>query len=196
MSGRKRVDRYLKTAPAYARPVLNKVRAMIRKALPAVQEDLKWGAPAFSSGGLICSLMAFKEHVGLWFHKGSLLQDPKRLLQAGAGARTMKQIRLTPGSGIDLAGLRDLVRQAAELNAKGVRPKLAPRPVRVPPALASALSKSPRAKAFFDGLAPSHRRAYADAVAEAKRPETAERRLLWTIDQLERGRRPDEKYRK
>jgi hypothetical protein len=64
-----------------------------------------------------------------------------------------------------------------------VRPK--PRPVVVPPALRKALAANPKAKAFFDSLPPSHRREFADYVAEAKRPETVERRLKRTVGELE-----------
>jgi uncharacterized protein YdeI (YjbR/CyaY-like superfamily) len=40
------------------------------------------------------------------------------------------------------------------------------------------------AKAAFDALAPSHRRDYAEHVAEAKRPETRERRAAQAIERL------------
>ncbi|RME36196.1 MAG: hypothetical protein D6788_12130, partial [Planctomycetota bacterium] len=52
------------------------------------------------------------------------------------------------------------------------------------------------AKAFFDSLAPSHRREYAEYVAEAKRPETVARRVSKTIDELTRQLRPHDKYRR
>ena len=48
-------------------------------------------------------------------------------------------------------------------------------------ALAAALKADPAAQAAFDALAPSHRKEYARWVADAKRPETREKRLAETL---------------
>jgi hypothetical protein len=60
----------------------------------------------------------------------------------------------------------------------------APREVDVPPALAEALAADPEAKARFDALAFTHRREYAEWIAEAKRDETRERRVAQTLEKL------------
>lgn len=65
----------------------------------------------------------------------------------------------------------------------------APRAVDVPADLARALRAEPRTKAFFDGLAHTHRREYANWVAEAKKPETRQRRLEQTLALLREGRK-------
>jgi Bacteriocin-protection, YdeI or OmpD-Associated/Domain of unknown function (DUF1905) len=65
----------------------------------------------------------------------------------------------------------------------------APRAVEVPLGLAQALKGEPRTKAFFDELAHTHRREYANWVAEAKRPETRQRRIEQTMAFLRDGRR-------
>jgi hypothetical protein len=52
----------------------------------------------------------------------------------------------------------------------------APRPVDVPSELRAVLRRDPEAAALFDTLPPSCRRAWAEHVAEAKRPETRLRR--------------------
>ena len=56
--------------------------------------------------------------------------------------------------------------------------------VEIPAELADALAADPAAKAAFDALAPSHRREYAEHVAEAKRPGTRERRAAHAIERL------------
>ena len=56
--------------------------------------------------------------------------------------------------------------------------------IEIPPELAAALEAHPAAKAAFDALAPSHRREYAEHVAEAKRPVTRERRAANTVGRL------------
>jgi Bacteriocin-protection, YdeI or OmpD-Associated/Domain of unknown function (DUF1905) len=56
--------------------------------------------------------------------------------------------------------------------------------VAIPPELAEALARDDRARAAFDGLAPSHRREHAEFVAEAKREETRRRRAEQAIARL------------
>jgi Domain of unknown function (DUF1905)/Bacteriocin-protection, YdeI or OmpD-Associated len=69
------------------------------------------------------------------------------------------------------AGLRrgDTVAVALELDAT-------PRPVRVPHELRAVFKNDPAVAALYARLPPSHRRAWATYVAEAKRPETRMRR--------------------
>ena len=65
----------------------------------------------------------------------------------------------------------------------------APRAVEIPADLARALKAEPRAMAFFDKLAQTHRREYANWVGEAKKPETRERRIEQTVALLREGRK-------
>jgi uncharacterized protein YdeI (YjbR/CyaY-like superfamily) len=58
------------------------------------------------------------------------------------------------------------------------------RAVAIPPALKNALAQSPKAKAIFDRLAPSHRKEYVKWISEAKQPETMQRRLEKMIPML------------
>jgi hypothetical protein len=195
MPANPKVDAHIARAPEYARPILRNLRRIVRRAAPRLAEEIKWGAPTYVGRGLVCSFHAFKAYVGFWFHKGALLKDPAHLLQPGATARTMKGIRLASLADIDESGLAALVREAVEVDASGAKPPRRPVEVVVPAALRKALAKQPKARAFFDSLPSSHRREYASHVAEAIRPETVERRVAWTVAELEAGRRPHEKYR-
>ena len=60
----------------------------------------------------------------------------------------------------------------------------APREVELPAELATALHANPAARAAYEKLAFTHRKEYATWVAEAKRPETRERRVTQTIERL------------
>jgi hypothetical protein len=59
-----------------------------------------------------------------------------------------------------------------------------PREVELPDELAKALRGNRTARTVFEGLSYSHRREYAQHVAEAKRSETRARRAERTIEQL------------
>jgi Bacteriocin-protection, YdeI or OmpD-Associated/Domain of unknown function (DUF1905) len=64
----------------------------------------------------------------------------------------------------------------------------APREVDVPPALAEALDADAAAKAAFDALAYTHRKEFARWIAEAKKDDTRERRVVEAIRMLHEGR--------
>jgi hypothetical protein len=88
--------------------------------------------------------------------------------------------RLMVYGGVTYLGLTKAVREAAGI-APGDAVEVvlerddAPREVDVPPELAAALA-DPGLRAAYDALAFTHRREYAEWVAEAKRPETRARR--------------------
>lgn len=180
----RRVDAYLAKAPAYARPILVRLRRALHAGDGSLTEDIKWGAPALMKNGLVCSFMAFKHHVAVWFHKGALLQDPAGVLIPGKTV-TMRAVHYTDVDEVDDAALADLVSQAVALNVAGVKAKTTTRaPIAVPPELRRALSRAPSAKAAFDALPPSHRREHCAYVAEAKRSETRARRVAKTLAAL------------
>ena len=51
-------------------------------------------------------------------------------------------------------------------------------------------------KAFFEGLAPSHRREYKRYIAESKKAETRERRLEKVSEMLKARKGLNDKYKK
>lgn len=67
----------------------------------------------------------------------------------------------------------------------------APRPSlsAIPPYLEEALDAKPRARKFFDGLAPSYRRMCVAWVEAAKREETRQRRLREVVALLDAGKK-------
>jgi len=78
--------------------------------------------------------------------------------------------------------------EAGDAVEVGLALDTAPRVVEVPEALAEALAADAQARAFFDRLAYTHRKEYAQWIAEAKREETRERRVARAIEMLREGR--------
>jgi bifunctional DNA-binding transcriptional regulator/antitoxin component of YhaV-PrlF toxin-antitoxin module len=64
-----------------------------------------------------------------------------------------------------------------------------PRTVELPPALADALDEEAEAKAAYEALSYTHRREYAEWIADAKREETRARRVGKAIEMLREGTR-------
>ena len=63
-----------------------------------------------------------------------------------------------------------------------------PREVAIPADFAKALARSADAKRSFDGLTYSNKRRLVTAIEAIKSPETRQRRIAKTIDQLKEGR--------
>ena len=58
-----RVDAYFAKSADFARPVLTRLRAIVRATCPDAEERLRWSVPHFTyRGKLLCSLAAFKPH--------------------------------------------------------------------------------------------------------------------------------------
>ena len=91
---------------------------------------------------------------------GEFLVGMNKEVRAGAGAE---------------AG--DTVEVAIELDT-------APREVEIPEALASALANAPEALTAFEALSFTHRKEYARAIEDAKKPGTRDRRVAQTIEKL------------
>ena len=84
------------------------------------------------------------------------------------------------------------VRSAAGVHAGDeveVRVELdtAPREVDVPPELAAALERAPEVKTAFDSLSYTKRKEMARSVADAKTPQTRDRRIAKAIEDVQAG---------
>ena len=46
-----RIDAYIAQAQPFAQPILTHLRALVHKALPGIDETIKWGMPHFTYNG-------------------------------------------------------------------------------------------------------------------------------------------------
>jgi uncharacterized protein YdhG (YjbR/CyaY superfamily) len=60
------VDDYIAQSPAEVRPILEKIRATIRRAAPKATERISYRMPAFFQDGVLVYIGAFKNHIGLY----------------------------------------------------------------------------------------------------------------------------------
>jgi Bacteriocin-protection, YdeI or OmpD-Associated/Domain of unknown function (DUF1905) len=125
--------------------------------------------------------------------------DPKaelggaRAPVAGTVNGTPFRGRLMVYGGVTYLGFRKEIRDAAGGIADGDEVEVeierddAPREVEIPEALAGALAADPDARRVFDGLAFTHRKEYAQWIAEAKKEETRTRRTERAVAMLREG---------
>ena len=102
---------------------LSQLRMVIKKADPAVVEEVKWkkptnpsGVPVWSHGGIICTAGLLKNAVRLTFLKGANLKDPKKLFNASLEGNALRAIDFHEGDTIDESALKVLVLEAVKLN--------------------------------------------------------------------------------
>src|SRR5687767_4657603 len=99
------VDSYFTQQPPEKRALLEKLRALVAKAVPDADASIKWGVPFYQRKGKnVCALAAFKEHVGInFFASPAVLVDPGKRLE-GEG-KTMRMLKVRRPEDIDNAGI-------------------------------------------------------------------------------------------
>lgn len=193
-----RVDAYIEQAADFAKPILRHLRTAVHAACPGAVETIKWSHPQFEYKGPFCGMAAFKAHAafGFWKHALVVPDDGGRSKEAMGGFGRLTTVADLPPK----ATFARYVKKAMELNDKGikvVRNKTGPKkPVPTPKELTAALAKNAKARATWDAFAPSHRREYAEWIAEAKGADTKQRRLDTTIEWLTEGKKRNWKYAK
>lgn len=205
-----KVDTYIANSADFARPILEHVRGLVHKACPRVVEEIKWSRPFFLyNDEILANLSAFKQHCSFGFWGAEI---GKQLKQDG-----ILQDRGTQDGGMGSLGkitsLKDMpsdkqmltyLRRAVELidSGKGEnrvtaqrRVVKAPRPsVEPPDAFAAALTKNKLASTAFAAFSPSCKREYIEWIADAKRPETREKRILTAVEWIAEGKQRNWKY--
>jgi len=190
-----RIDAYIAKAQPFARPILEKVRDRVHAAVPDAEEAIKWGMPAYLSGGKILLITAaFKGHAALNFWRGQELESSHASVGAMGQFGRIESVEELPSD----AELERLIREAAELAKNAPAPrktKSEPKPpAALHPDFAAALDKTPKAKAALDGFSPSARRDYLDWIADAKQDATRHKRIASAIEWLSEGKKRNWKY--
>jgi hypothetical protein len=123
-SGSVAVDAWMDAHPDWRGALLREIRALIRAAAPAIEEDVKWrkpsnphGVPVWSQDGLVCTGEVYKDKVKVTFAYGAALPDPKRLFNASLDAGTRRAIDLRSGESFNAKAFSALVKAAVARNA-------------------------------------------------------------------------------
>ncbi|HVG26713.1 MAG TPA: YdeI/OmpD-associated family protein [Acidobacteriaceae bacterium] len=196
------IDAYIAAAAPFAQPILSHIRELVHKAVPEVEEAIKWSHPFFVYRGIILGNMAaFKQHCSLGFWGPEIaakLREDGLYSREGMGVLgQLKSLEDLPGDRELLSYLRagakvidDGTRTRSVVRAKGV-PKPPPE---VPAALAAALKKNKAAAKQFDAMPPGSQREYCDWIADAKREETRDKRLATAMEWIAEGKRRNWQY--
>ncbi len=122
------IDAIIKEPGDWRGKKLSQLRACIKKADPAVVEEVKWkkpsnpmGVPVWSHDGIICMGNTLKNAVRLTFPKGAQLKDPKKLFNTRLNSNTVRAIDYHKDDPVDEEALKALVIDAVELNTPTMR---------------------------------------------------------------------------
>ena len=125
-SASRQIEAIIKEAGDWRGGKLSQLRALIKKADPAMVEEVKWkkpsnpmGVPVWSHDGIICIGEALKNAVRLTFPKGAQIKDPKKLFNTRLDSNTVRAIDFHEDDTVDEAALKALILEAVRLN----RPK-------------------------------------------------------------------------
>lgn len=192
-----RVDAYIAKSEDFAKPILNHLRQLAHKASPHIQETIKWGMPHFLHKGILFGIAGFKHHCTLHFWNGKLVfgKGFKPVKKSGMGQfGRITALSDLPANKV----LLGLMKRAAELNEAGIKkpaPKTSPKKkLIVPRYFLAALKKNKKAFVAFQNFSHSHKKEYAEWIAEAKRPETRTKRIATALQWLAGGKPRHWKY--
>jgi hypothetical protein len=207
-----RVDTYIAKMQPFAQEILQHIREVVHAACPQAEEAMKWSMPFFTyKGAPLCNMAGFKAHAsfGFWLGKQVLGDDAEEGAMGQFGKLTsvkdlpskavltkhIKKAMALVDSGATLKRGDDAGNSGGTGKAAPVKKAAQKKPaVSVPPELSKALLRYPEAKAAFEAFTPSHRREYAEWIAEAKKPETKERRVQQALEMLAEGKSRNSKY--
>ncbi|HEX9130512.1 MAG TPA: DUF1801 domain-containing protein [Gemmatimonadaceae bacterium] len=60
------IDEYIAASADRVRPILRRIRSIVRKAAPDAVETISYGIPTFKLGGTLVHFAAFKKHIGFY----------------------------------------------------------------------------------------------------------------------------------
>lgn len=114
MNASEQIDKIIQDLPDWRGEVYAKLRDIINKTGPDLEEAVKWGAAVWVGRENVCAVCAMKDHVKINFFKGASLPDTDHLFNAGLGAKKTRAIDFFQGDTIQEAALTELLRKAIE----------------------------------------------------------------------------------
>ena len=197
MNPTEQINQYIAERPEWQRKLLVRVRQLIHSVDQQVEENWRWNAPHFDhSGTIMLGMLAFKEHVAIWFHKGALIKDPKKLFEK-ADEKGMRSYKVMEGHAINEAAFLDLVKKAVALNQKGTKvsdAKPARKALEVPVDLMAVLEHDEQAMSVWNKATYTWKKDYVEWITDAKKEETRKRRIAEAYQMIREGVGLNDKY--
>ncbi len=202
-----KVDAYIAKAQPFAKPIMTRLRELMHKGCPGVEESIKWGMPFFEyRGAILGNMAAFKQHCrfGFWGKEiAAVLHEAK--VPRKNSSDSLGRITSVDNLPADKQML-DWIQQAAAfiesgnytspIAARNKAAKTKPKKtaVKMSAEFAAAMKKNKKAATVFAAFSPSAKREYVEWIADAKRPETREKRIVTAVEWISEGKQRNWKY--
>ncbi|HRK63040.1 MAG TPA: DUF1801 domain-containing protein [Terricaulis sp.] len=113
----RQIDAHIKALGDWRGETLARVRALIKNAVPQVEETMKWrSVPVWEDNGILCTGEVYKDKVKLTFAKGASLKDPARLFNSSLEGNARRAIDIGEGVKLNEKAFQALIMAAAALN--------------------------------------------------------------------------------
>lgn len=181
------------------RDELKSLRALFQES--ELEEDVKWGAPAYTlNGKIVAGLAAYKNHIGIWFHQGVFLKDVQKKFwdDETRTAEALRQWRFKKGDPIEGELVQLYIQEAIENSLAGKETKSQRTQIKeivVPEELEEAFRQNDALRNSFDQLSPGKRKEYAGYISETKRGATKTSRLEKITPLIIAGQGLHDKYK-
>ena len=114
----KDVDSYIALSDPEARPLLHKLREIIKSTIPEVEEGISWGVPIYKYHGVIGGFAVYQNHISFGFGKGVLPGEDREMLEKkgyklGKGIMQIKFDQKVP-----TAKIKKILKAKAKMNEK------------------------------------------------------------------------------
>ncbi|GIV31955.1 MAG: hypothetical protein KatS3mg030_257 [Saprospiraceae bacterium] len=169
---------------------------MLRRILldSELEETVKWRVPMLhlERQKHRRMLAAFKDYCAVSFFKGSLLEDPHKLLHApGENSQAARLLKFTTAADVQRLepALRAFIHEAIALEKAGKKvqfKKISEHPV--PEEFQKLLEENPALKSAFEALTPGRQRSYLIHFSTAKQPATRIARIQKCIPKILSGK--------
>ena len=158
-----------------------------------LEEELKWYQPCYTyKGNNILIISGFKEYCILGFFKGSLLNDPYKILsKPGENTQSGRQARFTNLEEIEELEtvLKQYIFEAIEVEKEGLKVSFKKTSeFEIPEELQTKFKENPVFKTAFEKLTPGRQRAYLLHFSAPKQSTTREARIEKYIAMILNGK--------
>ncbi|MEM6863638.1 MAG: YdeI/OmpD-associated family protein [Bacteroidota bacterium] len=165
------------------------------------KEGYKWNFPVYTIDNKnVFGICRFKNHFGIWFFNGALLNDPKQVLQNAQEGKTkaMRHWKFTEVSQVEEEAVLEYLNEAIANQKKGLviisdtkRSNLS-----IPEPFQTFLQDNPELKKAFEKFSTYKQREFCEYIFEAKQDATKVKRLQKIVPMLEKGIGLNDAYKK
>lgn len=185
-----KVTDYIIAQNEWQQAILDQLREAVHEADVDIEEDIKWGSPAFSHNGLVAWMFCAKDWVHFSFPQGVLLDQDHGLFveEQETNKKGIRTIKIYKGEVVPTHIITRLVNQAVANNKAGRKVHFNnPKQDIVLPDDMKAELKKRNLENEYQGRPYYQRKGYIQWISSAKKDDTRRKRIQRMISELNRG---------